>query len=388
MKKHLRCVNLNLNQQSEAIKLVCLFLFCFLAFAGVFVRSTLFGFDSYASTLCVGGDCSTLGFQPLAIELFNLMPDSIFFFKVVMFVCFFFSILALWLIVKEFFEERIAWLSIFVLLAASPIMLFSFGNFENEIFAYPLLFFAFYYLIQKDLASLKWLSLPLIAIALFFWGGSAFFLIALVPLFLILSVPSVIIIINSIDLFLNFLFSTNVFESRLFAGFFDLFLLILVVPFVFGVKNKKLWLSFIILLIFVGLQGKFNLLLIPFIVLGIGFALSKFDLNKYLTILCIVLILGWQVSFFLQQPTSEDWTLINSTKQTLSITNYRLVNDWSVGYWLNFVGVDTNSRGGGSDINFVLEQKPFVALTTQELDCNKINSYQSVTRNLNLFICN
>lgn len=329
-----------------------------------------------------------LGFQPLAVQLFQLMPNSILFFKLVMFVCFFFSVLALWLIVKEFFDERIAWLSVFVLLALSPVMLFSFGNFENEIFAWPLLFFAFYYLIQRDLPSLKWLSLPLIAIALFFWGGSAFFLIALIPLFLILSVPSVLIIFNSMPLFLGFLFPTNVLESRLFAGFFDLFLLVFAVPFVFGLKNKKLWLSFVILLVFVGLQGKFNLLLIPFVVLGIGFALSKFNLNKYLTILCIVLLVGWQVSFFLQQPTNEDWMLVNETKQTLSITNYRLVNDWSVGYWLNYVGVDTNSRGGGTDINFILEEKPFVAVTVQELDCNKIKSYQSVTRNLNLYICN
>lgn len=362
-------------------------MFCFLAFAGVFVRPTLFGFDSYASAICVAGDCSMLGIQPLAVELFQLMPDSIFFFKIVMFICFFLSVLALWLIVKNFFEERIAWLSIFVLLAASPIMLFSFGNFENEIFAYPLLFFAFYYLIQKDLPSLKWLSLPLMAIALFFWGGSAFFLIALVPLFFILSVPSVLIIVNSMPLFLGFLFPTNVLESRLFAGFFDLFLLVLTVPFIFGLKDKKLWLSFVILLIFVGLQGKFNLLLMPFLVVGIGFALSKFGLNKYLTILCIMLLVGWQVAFFFQQPTSDDWILINSTKQTLSDTNFRLVNDWSVGHWLNFVGVDTNSRSGGFDINFVLEEKPFVALTVQELDCNKIKSYQSVTRNLNLFLC-
>jgi hypothetical protein len=375
------------NQRIEVIKVICLLLLCFVAFAGVFIRPTLFGFDSYATLLCVQGDCSMLGFQPLAVELFNLMPDSLFFFKIIMFVCFFLSVLALWLISKSFFGERIAWLSIFILLSASPIMLFSFGNFENEIFAWPLLFFAFYYLIQKDLPSLKWLSLPLIGIALFFWGGSAFFLVALVPLYVILSVPALIIIVNSFKLFLNFLFPTNVLESRLFAGFFDLFLLVLFVPFVFGIKNKKLWLSFILLLIFVGLQGKFNLLLIPFLVLGIGFVLTKFELNKYLTILCIVLLLGWQVAFFLQQPTSEDWSIVNSAKQLQVDTNYRLVNDWSVGYWLNYVGVDTNSRGGGSDIDFSLESKPFVALTMQELDCNKIKSYQSVTRNMNLYKC-
>lgn len=330
-----------------------------------------------------------LGFQPLAVALFELMPDSVFFFKCVMFVCFFLSVLALWLIVKEFFEERIAWLSIFVLLAASPIMLFSFGNFENEIFAYPLLFFAFYYLIQRDLPSLKWLSLPLLAIALFFWGGSAFFLIALVPLFFILSVPSILIIVNSLPLFLGFLFPTNVLESRLFAGFFDLFLLVFAVPFVFGLKNKKLWLSFVILLVFVGLQGKFNLLLIPFIVLSIGFALSKFSLNKYLTILCIVLILGWQVSFFFQQPTSEDWLLVNEAKQLAIHNNCVVRNDWSVGLWLNYVGVDTNSRNGASEFGYDYNsfEKPFVALTVEDLDCNKIKSYQSVTRNLNLYLC-
>ena len=85
---------------------------CFLSFLGVFFRSDLFGFDSYASWLCVKGNCLDLGWQQGAVFLFGLMPDSLLFFKVVMFASFFVSILILWFFVKKFFSERIAWYSI------------------------------------------------------------------------------------------------------------------------------------------------------------------------------------------------------------------------------------------------------------------------------------
>lgn len=308
-------INLNENQKIEAIKVICLILLSFIAFAAVFIRPTLFGFDSYASLLCVQGDCSPLGMQPLAIFVFENLVYNVFLFKAIMFVCFFATILALWFISKLFFGERIAWLSIFVLLALSPVMLFSFGNFENEIFAWPLLFWGFYCLLQPNRLG-KWLAFPLLGISCLFWGGGAYFLIALLPFY------------------------------------------------------------------------PFNLLLIPFLMLGIGFLLKKFDVNPFkLMLACFFLIICWQIAFMFQQPTSEDFKLINETKQLQLDSNLIVYNDWSVGYWLNFVGVDTNLRGGGFEFNYLGVGKPFIALTSQELDCNKINSYQSVTRSLNLYKC-
>jgi hypothetical protein len=380
-------VNLEESLKIEAIKVLCLFLFCFLAFAVVFVRPTLFGFDSYASVLCVRGACDMLSFQPLAVGLFGLLIENLFLFKFLMFVCFFLSVWALWKIVTVYFDERVAWLSIFGLLALSPLMLFSFGNFENEVFAYPLLFWGFYCLIQANKLG-KLLFFLLVGVSIGFWGGGAYFLLALLPFYLILMPISIVLLILLNELFVGFLIPTTILESRLFAGYFDLFLLILTIPFIFGIKNKKLWLSLALILIFTGLQGKFNILLIPFLILGLGFIILKFQINAYqLMLICTFLIIGWQISFWFQQPTTQDFELVNQAKDVKSQTGFKVYNDWSNGYWLNYVEIDTNFRGGGSNPDYNNLTKPFIALTQTELDCNKINSYHSAFRELNLYKC-
>jgi len=210
---------------------------CFFSFLGVFFRQDLFGFDSYASWLCVKGNCDVLGFQQGAVFLFGLMPDSLLFFKAVMFTSFFVSILILWFLVKKFFSERTAWYSIIFLLASTPWMLFEFAKFENELFAFPLIFLGLYFLFSK-----KWyFFIPLLG-SLLFWLWPGYF----------------------------FVFPGSVLELQLFSGLSTLFIgLFFVFPF-FLIKNK--WFSFlgIVFLVFGLWSSHLIVFVIPLVVLGIA----------------------------------------------------------------------------------------------------------------------
>ena len=58
----------------------------FLASIGLWFRSSLFGFDSYATLSAVRfGWFDTLGGQPFANMVWSLLPDFLFFFNIIMF---------------------------------------------------------------------------------------------------------------------------------------------------------------------------------------------------------------------------------------------------------------------------------------------------------------
>jgi len=102
--------------------------FSFLASIGLWLRSDLFGFDSYATLSAVRfGWFDNLGGQPVANIVWGLLPDSLFVFKLIMFLSLFLSLVAVFRLVWFFYDERKAWLSIFLLMGLSPVLLFGFG---------------------------------------------------------------------------------------------------------------------------------------------------------------------------------------------------------------------------------------------------------------------
>ena len=346
-----------------------LFLFAIIVFLcsiGLFVRQSLFGFDSYAfkAFVCTGWN-KTLGSNPLATYFFELMPCNLLFFKVVMFVSLLLSLWFIFLIVKKFFEERTAWISIFLLLSLSPIMLFEFGKFENELLAYPFIVFAIYSLLNK-----KWFAgLSGFTASIVFWGWPYYFTFGL----------------SSANI---------VMEMKLFSGLLPLFGLVFVVPLIFLFKDKKILVGALLSVVMFLWNAKFFIFLMPFLALGLGNLIeilkNREQLQNFVYMLAFFLIIGFNIAFILAQPTNLEHNLIEEAVTYSKENNLSLKNDWSFGYWILDHGIDTGVYGGGSDTNYFLYDKPFVAVTNKDLSemgCSPINHISSLTRSIKIWKC-
>jgi hypothetical protein len=109
--------------------------------------------------------------------------------------------------------------------------------------------------------------------------------------------------------------------------------------------------------------------------------------KKSILVLAIILYVGWNIALYVQQPTINDWDLINDTIELQKDTNYPVFNDWSFGHWLRIKGLETKYRSGGNNLDYNSLQKPFIGLTQSNLDCNLQNKYEHLARNLNLYVC-
>ncbi len=345
-------------------KVILLAVISFFCFLGVFLRQDLFAFDSYATWHFIRtGSSEVIGHWVFAPFVFGFFPDSLLFFKVFMFASFFLSILFLFLLVEHFFEERTAWLSILVLLATTPFMLFEFAKLENNLFAYPLLFLGILLLFKK-----KWYFFLPFLTSLLFWLWPGYFL--------------------------NFFYS-GALELGLFGALFGRTFLgfLFIIPF-FLIKKK----FFIIIgLLFTGFglwSGHLTFFLIPIILLGIAKTIeilsSKGYDTKNIILPCIILIICFNVALFLSQPTSNDWLLVDSSIKLSEDTNYPIYNEWSYGHWLNFKGYDTEFKSGGVEHNYLEFEKPFVGLTYQDLSglgCRQTNQSSTLTRSASVWLC-
>jgi len=344
-------------------RFVLLGVLVFVCSIGLFVRQSLFGFDSYAwkQLVCTGWH-ATLNTNPLAPYFFELMPCNLLFFKMVMFVSLLLSVWFIFLIVKKFFEERTAWFSIFLLLSLSPMLLFEFGKFENELLAYPFIVFAIYSLLNK-----KWFAgLTGLIASLVFWGWPYYFTF----------------------------FGGNVLEQQLFSGLLPLFGLIFVVPLIFLCKDKKILVGGLLSVAMFFWNAKFFIFLMPFMALGLGNLIeilrNREQLQNFVFILAFFLLFGFNVAFILAQPTNLEHEIIFEGVNYAKDNNLSLYNDWSFGYWILDKGLDTGVYGGGTDTNYFSLKKPFVAITSKDLSgmgCSLINQSSTLTRSIKLWKC-
>lgn len=346
-------------------RFVLLGIITFVCSIGLFLRQSLFALDSYSfkAFVCTGWNAGVQG-NPLALYFFELMPCNLLFFKIVMFLSLLISLYFVFLIVRKEFCEKTAWQSIVLLLALSPLLLFEFGKFENELLAYPFIVFSIYCFLNS-----KWFeSLAGLTASLVFWGW---------PYYLVINV-----------------WASGVLESRFLGGMLPLFGLVFVLPFVFLSKNKKILFGATISIVLFLFNMKFFIFLMPFLGLGIGYVLDfvkdKQQVKNFLWVLAIILIVSFNVAFFFAQPTFEEHKLSLEAVTFAKDNNLELYNDWSVGYLILDKGLDTGIYGGGPDTNYYLYEKPFVALTNQdlsELACVPISNFSSSTRSLTLWEC-
>ena len=327
---------------------------------GLFLRPLIFAFDSYATIngIC-HGNWSALAMQPITNILFGFFPCSFLSFKVFMFFSLLITLYIIYKIMLKFFDDKISLYSLFFLLALSPIILFEFSKFENELWAYPLIVLGIFYLFENKYHK----TILAFALSLLFWVW---------------------------PYYLTFIPSGGALELKLFGGLSSLFLFVLVIPFIFLIKNNKIrFLSSIFLLMFL-FNAKFFIFLVPLICLGIGFILQKaYETEKYtktLWLMCFFLIISVNVALFLNQPQQNQFDLIQDGINLAEKEEIPIFNDWSYGHWLEFHKYETKFKSGGNNPDYNSLKKPFVGLTDSNLlylDCVFVSS----ARNLNLWIC-
>ena len=106
-------------------------------------------------------------------------------------------------------------------------------------------------------------------------------------------------------------------------------------------------------------------------------------------VLCFMLV-AYLTALWLSPPTSQDWFIINEFIELAEIEKVPTYNDWSFGYWLKEKGFDTNSYGGGSNPTYSELQRPFIALTHEDLNqlgCERVEHYASFGRRASIYKC-
>jgi hypothetical protein len=77
-----------------------------------------------------------------------------------------------------------------------------------------------------------------------------------------------------------------------------------------------------------------------------------------------------------QPPYQTHWDAIDYTKQVSLENDINYFNDWELGYWMEYKGMPTPSKGGGANPKYDSLPKPFVALTYEDLNqCNLDKNY-------------
>lgn len=349
----------------------------FLASSGLWLRSSLFGFDSYATLSAVRfGWFDNLGGQPFANIVWGVLPESLLVFNFIMFLSLFLSVLGIFKLVWFFYDERKAWLSVFLLLGLSPVLLFGFGEFENEVLAYPLIVWAIYWFLTSDSKKVTIQSIVAILLSIGFWGW---------PYYLT---------------FFNFGVSVGAVEQNMFAGLLNFWFLL---PFLFFIPllNGKLkWFGLLSLFFWVW-NAKLFILLLPFVALAIAEFFLRVELVKspniyisffekrlnYLFIIAFFCLLGWNIAFVSQAPNQNDWFVVETAVKLSQDNNLPLYNDWSYGYWLWSKGIKTKSNPGDFLETEFLGKG--VYLTEKDLDCLLVFEKKEIARKkINIWQCN
>lgn len=354
------------------IELACFGVFCFLATLCIWFRWNLFGFDSYAhlNLVCFGFNSSLFN-QPVANMVFSLLPCNLFIINLFMLVLFAFSLFGVFLLVEHFFGSRLAWVSSFLLISLSPMVLFGFFEFENELLAYPFIIWGIYFLLTNK----KLFSLICFCYSLLFWKW--------VYYFTFLQGNSLII------------------ELNLFHGLLDLWFLL---PFLFFIPflkkiNPKLMMWGLIAVVFLLWNSKLFVFVLPFLGLAIAQAIttikssnSKLFLiekvrnnTKYIALLAVFCLVGWNITYLISSPTQKDWKTIQIGIKESQDKNLPLYANLSYDYWT------TNQLKKEVFPHQIIYTKklliPHVLITSEDLNCTLISNLDEYPKLRRVYQC-
>ncbi len=347
------------------------------------LKPNLIGFDSYyfLDFVCNNGNLDTQNITTQAI--FSIIPCN---FALIKALQYFLTLIALIGVVKtgELFHRN-GWLAgLFVFL--SPIIFFEFMKFENEVFAFPILVWANYFLIKgvrNHNIKQKIAGLGLIFIAGAIWEGAVYYLLPYSFLTMV-AAPFFLtaILVFREKLFGNLLTNNAVYENMAFIGLIHLGV------FLFAVLGLFLELTIAVPGLFwlavTAMNAKFYFHVVPFLAVGTLLLYNHPNLNKLdevyekpiwktvktilvITPFILVFVYGYSISFA-QPPTQQQTALIERFVE-MQQSGLESKNDWSYGYLVRFYGGKPTAWGGGV---WQQDYNSGIVLTWVDLNCERI----------------
>ncbi len=354
-----------------------------LIFSPYFLREDLVGYDSYTflNHSCINEYTHSPVNRntPIATIIMNLLPCNIVGIKIILLSLFSASVL---IIAKtgELVNKENGWLAgIFAFLAF--IFIQNFVKLENDVFALPLIFLSYYFLLKAETES-KWnrlIAFGLLGLASFIWGATGFVIIGIgmmhFTLFL-LAIP--VIAIYGKDLFAAVAASGIIIENAVVRGMIGL--LILNYAFLTPVLPVLTYfLGFMALL-----NAKYAVLVVPLLAVG---CVNLFNhprlknLKVFFITLSIVLGVGVGILVFLTAPPSPtDWESVDYALDLHNSTGKPIINEFWLGYMLHSKGYDTNNWGWYDPV-WLDNSNNHIIITDQILNCpfenfNDLNVYE------------
>lgn len=362
---------------------VLIIVFCSF-FSFLFLRDQVLGADSfYYANLSCGKMAVEHNILPLEY-LFLLIPCNPFAWKLLLF---FNALFVAWSLLKLFEELKLEnkHVGILLLFGLSFVMFF-FGKFENDQFAFGFLILSISYALRLK----KWFSfdrnllksLACLIVAGCFWGGSiyyAFFLSLFSPIFLLISIASILVF--GLTPFTWLIPNAIVAENMMFLGFIYLGLLPFIAIGWFKLPKKFLigTLAFYAIAL---MNSKFWHLAIPF---ATAWALNGFNSLKnpmikqvIITISILMLLALLNPKITGEYPANQD---LNVVKEAIKISP-DLNNSFGQGYLIKYFNGNPIQYGAFHEDLNVYKLKGLI-VSMADLNCEILKKGKYI----NLYYC-
>lgn len=370
----------------DKILKVGLFTVFILPVIGFFFRTGFLGYDSYyfLKEVCGGNPIFTESINPLANILFTVLPCHDILLKAILVLFFWGSLLAIYSIGSLFGKKEGILLTIFA--GITPILLNNSLKFENDSFAFPIMFFGVYfflkYLINHKQNKIDLItSIGLIGLATLFWGGAIYYIILFTlaePLLLLITIP--ILYLFGGLLFDQLIPRLQIAENHPIKGVINFMFYISFIMFGSGKKIIDFYFPLItIIFIVVGLiNPKFMILGIPFYALAILkiWQSANPGNKKRILLFALTLNIAWSAALFFHttEPLPQELIASQEIVEYSEETGKLIKNDWGYGHLIIYYGGQTayHSTFPNIDLN---GHEPSVILSRKEIECEKIKQY-------------
>lgn len=366
-------------------------------------RPLILGIDSYAFFLL---SCDKLNFSVALLPriLFTILPCNQLVFNLVAIICFYIFTVILGKIIELYYPDK-KW-KIMCLMWLVPTICNFFYQFENSSIGMisTTLFLLIYLKAKKaGVKNFHLLVLLLIPIGLFVWNWSLVVLFALMfenligfGLFLLVSL---FLGFNTVFGSLLPLFDSNnniLAENQPGIAVFAFFMILI------GMFNfKKDFRRIASVFVFLGLiAAKFMYFALPFLMMGAFEFFYRFEFRweqwRYINYRLFKNVLVFLIFFFIVPymlfttiyhavPSIDDFEMINKGIKISKDVNLPLKNEWGLGYWILYLGQDTNRFGGWTPNDDDFNQS--IAITTyRKLDCGLIEQGKTLMQ-IRLYYC-
>lgn len=351
------------------------------------LRENIVGTDSYMFLSHICNGTTLIDQPPLVSIIFSIIPCDFVAIKIILYILALASLLAI-AKTAEIWHKNNAWLAgLFVFL--SPILLFEFSQLENDQLAYPILFWANYFMLrgiklQKKKPQIIGLFL-IVATGLLLWNGAVYYLFPYAALTLFAFPfaagalwiwgeklanalrPNLLVYENLQGFGLIFLGGFLISVLGLFCD------VVLAVPGIF-------W------LLILWCNMKFGIHVVPFLSIATLNLYNHPNFKRFdkkcgkpiwesmkiaLVAFAVVMlfVLGTSITYS-QPPTAGQTEIVKKFVEMQSDCGTDCAkNDWSYGYWVEFYGGKATAYGGG-----IWEQdyNSGIILTMWDLNCTML----------------